>query len=76
MKKTLVILTALLMLCGCDVKQDKHQISQRYAANNIVEICIDGVSYLIYSGFKKGGIVPKLKVDGSLYTCKQGENNE
>ncbi|MEN2916106.1 hypothetical protein FLIKMFBD_01114 [Mannheimia haemolytica] len=52
--KTLALLTALLGLVGCDLVQSKQ--AKNYIGNNLTEICIDNVVYLIYSGDKKGGI--------------------
>lgn len=64
--KKLAILTALLMLAACDGIGDNPR---KYIGNNITEICIDGVVYLIYSGDKKGGITPKINADHYPYTC-------
>lgn len=55
--KTLALLTALLGLVGCDLVQSKQ--AKNYIGNNLTEICIDNVVYLIYSGDKKGGITRK-----------------
>lgn len=48
-----------------------------YIGNNLTEICIDNVVYLIYSGDKKGGITPKVNKDFYPYTCtnKEGKQN-
>lgn len=73
--KTLALLTALLGLVGCDLVQSKQ--AKNYIGNNLTEICIDNVVYLIYSGDKKGGITPKVNKDFYPYTCtnKEGKQN-
>lgn len=43
--KTLALLTALLGLVGCDLVQSKQ--AKNYIGNNLTEICIDNVVYLI-----------------------------
>ncbi|HII3786339.1 TPA: hypothetical protein ACY38A_000572 [Pasteurella multocida] len=58
MKKMFVILTTLL-LAGCD----------RNFETVIEERCIDGVVYLVYQGWKQGGITPKINADFYPYTC-------
>lgn len=62
--KTLALLIALLGLTGCDGMGNNPR---KYIGNNITEICIDNVVYLIYSGDKKGGITPKVNKDFYLY---------
>lgn len=57
MKKTLIIFTALLGLAACE------------RSEYIKEKCIDGVIYLVYQGYKQGGITPKINADFSPYTC-------
>ncbi|AJE07772.1 hypothetical protein [Mannheimia haemolytica] len=72
--KTLALLTALLGLVGCDLVQSKQ--AKNYIGNNLTEICIDNVVYLIYSGDGKGGITPKVNKDFYPYTCTNKEERQ
>ncbi|QLB43567.1 hypothetical protein [Mannheimia pernigra] len=71
--KTLALLIALLGLTGCDGMGNNPR---KYIGNNITEICIDNVVYLIYSGDKKGGITPKVNKDFYPYTCTNKEERQ
>ncbi|MEG9490731.1 hypothetical protein [Mannheimia indoligenes] len=71
--KTLALLTALLGLAGCDGIGNNPR---KYIGNNITEICIDNVVYLVYSGDKKGGITPKINKDFYPYTCTNKEERQ
>ncbi|EPZ00547.1 hypothetical protein [Mannheimia haemolytica] len=70
MKKAMILLTAILV-AGCDLVESKQ--TKNYIGNNITEICIDNVVYLVYSGDKKGGITPKINQDFYPYTCTNQE---
>ncbi|MGX2947379.1 hypothetical protein [Frederiksenia canicola] len=73
MMKSLTFFTALLLLTACDNIGDNPR---KYIGNNITEICIDGVVYLIYAGDKKGGITPKVNADFYPYTCPTSPKQE
>ena len=71
---TIVMLTA----CGNTDAELKSQFIQEYdyyKNNGMFDIVIDketGVNYIIFEGYKKGGITPRYNADGTLYTslCK------
>lgn len=73
MKKAMILLTAILV-AGCDLVQSKQ--AKNYIGNNLTEICVDNVVYLIYSGDKKGGITPKVNKDFYPYTCTNKEERQ
>ncbi|BFU65353.1 hypothetical protein [Rodentibacter abscessus] len=64
MKKALVILTALCAVAGCDQVINKADIN---------EVCISGVVYLVYKGYSKAGITPKVNADFYPYTCNNND---
>ena len=72
MKSKLAILLTTILIAGCDVQaQAVRARSNDY--NRIEEVCVDGVVYLIYQGYKKGGITPKINADFYPYTCNQND---
>lgn len=70
MKSKLAILLTAILIAGCDV-QAQAVLAKSYDRNRIREVCIDGVIYLIYHDYKKGGITPKINADFRPYTCNQ-----
>ena len=74
MKKAMILLTAIL-IAGCDVQAQSERLAT-HDRNRIREVCIDGVIYLIYSGFKEGGITPKVNKDFYPYTCNNKPKEE
>ncbi|MDW0617339.1 hypothetical protein P2G70_07340 [Mannheimia haemolytica] len=70
MKKAMILLTAILV-AGCDVQAQGERLPP-----NIREVCISGVVYLIYSGYKEGGITPKVNKDFYPYTCTNKEERQ
>lgn len=64
--KKILLLFGLISLTGCDHIGDNPR---KYIGNNITEICIDGVIYLVYSSEHKGGITPKINAEHYPYTC-------
>ncbi|MCW9710883.1 hypothetical protein L5B71_08545 [Avibacterium sp. 21-586] len=73
MKKIAVICTALL-LAGCIEQAPAKNIQriktyQLNAYNEIAEVCIDGVVYLLYQPYKGGGITPKINANYDVYIC-------
>jgi len=78
--KTLaLLLAALCLLSGCDVQAQSGRTILKEHYYGIKEVCIDGVVYLIFDQYNRGGITPKINADFYPYTCvtnqQQGENN-
>lgn len=78
MRKIAVILTALLV-AGCvelapaeNIYPIKTYSLNKY--NEINEVCIDGVVYLLYRAYKGGGITPKINANYEVYMCNQSNN--
>ena len=83
MKKALsVLLVFILMfsLCSCSVEensnQSTNQINNTLPSSSSVHIWTDeetGVQYIIYDGYKQGGIYPRFNADGSLHIANPTE---
>lgn len=67
-KLNVLMMLGVAAIAGCDHTGGNPR---KYIGNNITEICIDGVIYLVYSGGSKGGITPKINVEHYPYTCNQ-----
>lgn len=74
MKKAMILLTAILV-AGCDVQAQSERLA-KHDLGRIREVCVDGVIYLIYSGYKEGGITPKVNKDFYPYTCTNKEERQ
>ena len=77
----LVMLAILLVGCASDTEaSSKARNIQDRIYNDIeatFEIVVDeetGVNYIIYNGYKQGGITPRLNADGTLYIEGQNSN--
>ena len=74
MKKIIAaIITGLIILslCGC-----KRIEGETMDLMNAIYIYVDeetGVEYIVYNGYKKGGICPRYNADGSLRVEKKKE---
>jgi hypothetical protein len=71
----MVMLIALCfwLIIGCFLCISNNSMSQ--TSNSNISIWTDeetGVQYVIYGGYKQGGITPRLNADGSLHV----ENEE
>jgi hypothetical protein len=82
MKKIFLILMALILtillfaFSGCE--SDVSGVGK--LNDSYIDIWVDeetGVQYVVYAGFKQGGITPRLNADGTPYQGneKGGENN-
>lgn len=84
MKKIICILLifVIIALCvGCSVEECETK------TGTIEKLFVDGsgegvvtfvdektgVNYLIFYGYRKGGITPRFNADGSLYVTERGE---
>lgn len=72
MKKIIAIILCILLifgLCGWS-KVDSQNIS---SMENITVMVDDetGVEYIIFSGYKRGGICPRYNADGTLRVRKE-----
>ncbi len=75
MKKKILIMLLLILLTGCAKSEDDYPME--YIGNNVY-IFVDkktGVNYLVYCGYKSGGITPRFNKDGSLYIEKEWNKN-
>lgn len=79
MKKVICFVLTVLMvfcLCACSVEEnDANQSTNALPPNVSVHIWTDeetGVQYIIYDGYKQGGIYPRLNADGGLHIEKGG----
>ena len=78
MKTLALLLAALCLLSGCDAQAQAAGFILKEHRYGIKEVCIDGVVYLIFDQYNRGGITPKINADLYPYTCvtnQQGENN-
>jgi hypothetical protein len=75
-KVTCFVLIVLIVccLCSCSVEEDANQSTNQrnntLPSSSSVHIWTDeetGVQYIIYNGYKQGGIYPRLNADGSLH---------
>ena len=83
MKKVICFVLIVLMvccLCSCSVEensnQSTNQINNTLPSSSSVHIWTDeetGVQYIIYDGYKQGGICPRLNADGSLHIAHPTE---
>ena len=73
MKKLIYFVLIVLMtccLCSCSAEENVDQRNGTLPLNAKVHIWTDeetGVQYIIYEGYKQGGIHPRLNADGSLH---------
>lgn len=74
--KKIIMLLGLMAIAGCDVQAQQSarpDVLKRYpfGDSQVYEVCIEGVVYLIFSGYHKGGITPKINAEHYPYTCNQ-----
>ena len=73
MKKIICFVIMILMvcfLCSCSIGESTVQSNNTLSPSSTVYIWTDeetGVQYIIYDGYKQGGIYPRLNADGSLH---------
>jgi hypothetical protein len=72
MNKITMVALALVALTGCEpVSTVEPNNNSRY---NITEICVDGVAYYQFIGYKKLAVAPAYNTDGTLKLCdSQGD---
>ena len=68
MKKLLILLVALVLI-GCEIKIEEKSFFDKEREREFNTVCIDGVEYLYYVGYKVGFLAPHFKTDGKLYLC-------
>jgi len=73
-----VVLSILMLLalngCGGFVKSDGNKVVDSYEYPTNVKIWCDkekGVEYVLYDGYKAGGLTLRRNVDGSVSTCEK-----
>jgi len=77
MKKTLmtsIILLILILITGCNNNKMEKKILTKEVFNKGVSTYCDkdqNVEYLIFKGFRAGGITPRLNSDGTIKTCNK-----
>ena len=72
MKKILILLA--LLLAGCEVTDTpKTEICELTEKTHDIEtVCIEGLKFIVYSGYKAGGATQFLGTDGKPVTCGCG----
>ena len=72
MKKLLILLAFLFAGCeGTDTpKTEICELTEK--THDIETVCIEGLKFIIYSGYKAGGITQFLGVDSKPVTCGCG----
>ena len=72
MKKILILLAFLV--AGCEVTDTpKTEICELTEKTHDIEtVCIEGLKFIVYSGYKAGGITQFLGVDSKPVTCSCG----
>ena len=85
MKKiiSLILVISIILLVGCasdtEASSKIRNIQDRIYndVETAFEIAVDketGVNYIIYNGYKQGGITPRLNADGTLYVSEKDNN--
>lgn len=71
--KNILILLALL-LAGCEATdKPKTEICALTKEDRDIEIvCIEGLKFILYLGYKAGGVTQFLGTDGKPVTCSCG----
>jgi predicted small secreted protein len=70
MKKSILVVAALLMLSGCNMDSIGTASSVIGTGRDFDIICIDGVEYLIRGVGYKGFMSVHMQQDGKPFTCK------
>lgn len=79
------VIVGIMALTGCEAvtteetSQTEEKTSFILNSDDEIRIWTDeetGVQYLIFKGYHKGGITPRLNADGTPYTINQDENTE
>ena len=72
MKKLLILLAFLFAGCeGTDTpKTEICELTEK--THDIETVCIEGLKFIVYSGYKAGGITQFLDADGKPVTCSCG----
>lgn len=78
-----VVGTGIMMFTGCGTvageSTSTEDSNSHLTSNDSIQIWTDsetGVQYVIYKGYRKGGITPRLNVDGTLYTINQDKDEK
>lgn len=71
MKKILIIPLLLLLITGCTSKNEDNNYDTNYQEinDNFIYYYTDEdtcVEYIVFSGYRKGGITPRLNADGTI----------
>ena len=72
MKKILILLAFLLAGCEATDKPKTEICELTEGACDIKTVCIEGLKFIVYSGYKAGGITQFLGADGKPVTCGCG----
>lgn len=79
------VIAGVMTFTGCEAvtteetSQTEEKTSFILNSDDEVQVWTDeetGVQYLIFKGYRKGGITPRLNADGTPYTINQDENTE
>ena len=69
-----IVLTALVLFTGCEEQNLQKTDRTRVDINMGVNIYCDkvkNVEYMIFKGYKSGGMTPRLNADGTVSACSK-----
>ncbi len=70
MKKLLILLAFLFAGCEDIPKTEICKLTE--GDYDIKTVCVEGLKFIVYSGYKAGGITQFLDADGKPATCSCG----
>ena len=72
MKKLLILLALLLAGCEATDKPKTEICALTKKTHDIETVCIEGFKFIVYSGYKAGGVTQFLGADSKPVTCSCG----
>nr|DAE82667.1 MAG TPA: TRAF PROTEIN, TRAO PROTEIN, TRAN ADHESION, BACTERIAL SECRETION.5A [Caudoviricetes sp.] len=72
MKKILILFAFLLAGCEATDKPETEICTLTEETRDIETVCIEGFKFILYLGYKAGGVTQFLGADGKPVTCSCG----